>query len=102
MPEEVNSTTTEAVKKTSDGMVKITIEKYNELLETVANQKGSLSSLREQLNRARSEPPVINRTVIEKTAEMAAEDHRLWGGGFMTLGVAFFVAGAFRYRAGKS
>jgi hypothetical protein len=102
MPEEVSSTTTEAVKRTSDGMVKITIEKYNELVETIADQKGSLGSLREQLNRARSTPPVINRTVVEKTAEMAAEDHRLWGGTLMGLGAASFIVGALRYRAGKS
>jgi hypothetical protein len=45
---------------------------------------------------------VINRTVIEKTAEMAAQDHRVWGGSLMGLGASMFVIGVFRVRAGRT
>lgn len=100
MPEEVASSVTEAVVKTSDGRVDISVEKYNELLEKVADQKGSIESLKERLYEARNKPPVINRTVVNKTAEMLAEEHRMWGGTLMGLGVAFFTVGVFRYRAG--
>jgi hypothetical protein len=102
MSDEVTTTATETVKQTSDGMVKITLEKYNELVETVANQKGTISSLRGTINKLRSDPPVVHRTVIQKTAEMAAEDNRIWGGTFMGLGAASFAVGVYRYRAGKS
>lgn len=93
---------TETVKTASDGSVKISVEKYNELLETVASQKGSISSLRTQLNQIRAEPPVINRTVVEKTAEMAAQDNRVWGGTLMGLGASMLVIGALRFKAGYS
>lgn len=96
------TTTVNAVKTASDGTVKIAVEKYNELLETVADQKGSISGLKEQLRKAVNEPPVINRTVVNKTAEMLSQEHRAWGGTFMGLGAAFFVVGALRYKAGKS
>lgn len=102
MSDEVINTTAETVKTASDGTVKIAVEKYNELLEMIADQKDSIRSLREQLFKARNAPPVINRTVINKTAEMVAEDHRMWGGSLMGLGAAFFAVGAFRYKAGKS
>lgn len=102
MSEEVSSTTTEAVKKTSDGMVKITVEKYNELLETIADQKGSIGTLKEQVFKLRNEPPVVNRTVVHKTAEMVARDNRVWGGTLMGLGVSFFAVGALRYKAGMA
>lgn len=94
--------TVETIKTASDGMVKITIEKYNELVETVASQKGSLSSLREQLARVRAEPPVINRTIIHKTPEMVAGDHRVWGTTFMGTGALLFGLGVFRFRAGRT
>lgn len=94
--------TVNAVKTASDGTVKIAVEKYNEMLETVANQKESIRGLNERLAKALSEPPVINRTVVNKTAEMVAEDHRVWGGTFIGLGVISFVVGAFRYKAGKA
>jgi len=81
MPEEV--TNINEVKTSSDGTVKISIETYNDLL-TKANK-----------------PPVINRTTVVKTAEMAAKDFRMWGGTFMGLGVAMFTVGAFLYRAGR-
>jgi hypothetical protein len=97
--EEVTNIT--AAKAASDGTVKIAVEKYNELLETVAEQKSSIKNLRDLLNQARNEPPVINRTVVHKTAEMVAEDHRVWGGTFMGLGAVLFGVGAFRYKLGK-
>jgi uncharacterized membrane protein len=95
------TTTVEAVKTASDGSVKIAVEKYNELLEKITDQKSSIDKLKDQLYTAQNAPP-INRTVINKTAEMVAEDHRVWGGSFMGLGAVFFVIGAFRYKAGKS
>jgi hypothetical protein len=96
------ATSIESIKTASDGTVKIAIEKYNELLETVANQKSSISSLRNQLTQLRNEPPIINRTVIEKTAEMAAQDNRVWGGTFMGLGASMFVVGAIRAWRGRT
>ena len=83
MPEEVTSTN--EVRTTSDGTVKISVEKYNELLEKAA-----------------AKPPVINRTTVNKTAEMLAKEQRMWGGTFMGLGGSMFVVGAFLYRAGLS
>jgi hypothetical protein len=102
MSDEVSSSITETIKQSSDGSVKISVEKYNELLETIANQKGSISNLTERLNKALNEPPMVHRTVVNKTAEMLAEEHRVWGGTLMGLGAATFVVGALRYRAGKS
>jgi hypothetical protein len=80
MPDEI--TTSNEVKTTSDGSVKISVEKYNELLEKAAK------------------PAVINRTEIVKTAEMAAREYRMWGSIFMGLGVSLFIVGARLYRAG--
>jgi len=71
------------VKTTSDGSVKISVETYNDLLK--------------QANR----PPVINRTEVIKTAEMAAQEYRIFGSTLMGLGGAMFVTGAFVYRAGR-
>ena len=81
MPDEV--TNISEVKTTSDGTVKISVEKYNELL------------------RAAARPTVINRTEIIKTAEMAAKDYRVWGCTFMGLGAAMFSVGAILYRIGR-
>jgi hypothetical protein len=80
MPDEI--TTSNEVKTTSNGSVKISVEKYNELLEKAAK------------------PSVINRTEVIKTAEMAAKEYRMWGGTFMGLGVSLFIVGARLYRAG--
>jgi hypothetical protein len=80
MPDEI--TTSNEVKTTSNGSVKISVEKYNELLEKAAK------------------PSVINRTEVIKTAEMAAREYRMWGGTFMGLGVSLFIVGARLYRAG--
>lgn len=102
MADEVSSTATETIKTASDGTVKIAVEKYNEMLEKIAEQKGSISDLSARLSKALSEPPVINRTVINKTAEMVASENRTWGGTFMAIGAPLFVVGALRYKAGKS
>jgi hypothetical protein len=102
MPEETSTTTVEATKTASDGSVKIAVEKYNDLLETITDQKGAISKLKDQLYEARNAPPVINRRVVNKTAEMLAQEHRAWGGTFMGLGATLFVVGAFRYKTGKS
>jgi tartrate dehydratase alpha subunit/fumarate hydratase class I-like protein len=83
MPDEV--TKINEVKTTSDGTVKISVEKYNELLEKAAVK-----------------PPVINRTTVNKTAEMLAKETRMWGGGLMGLGASLFVLGACVYKAGLS
>jgi ABC-type Fe3+-citrate transport system substrate-binding protein len=100
MADETESTVTNSVKTASDGTVKIAVEKYNEMLEKIADQKGSISRLTEQLTQARNAPP-INRTIVEKTPEMAAEDNRLWGGSLMGLGAATFIVGAIRYKLGS-
>lgn len=99
---EATTTTVNEVKETSDGFVRITVEKYNELLEKIAEKDRSIGRINELLTKARNEPPIINRTVINKTAEMVAEDHRVWGGTFMGVGAVAFAIGAFRYKAGKS
>lgn len=101
MSDETETVVTETLKTASDGSVKISVEKYNELLETIAEQKGSISGLRDSLRQARNEPPVINRTVVEKTSEMLAKENRAWGGTLMGLGASMFVVGVFRFRAGR-
>jgi hypothetical protein len=83
MPDE--TTTTETVKTASDGTVKIAIEKYNELLEKAA-----------------AKPPVINKTVVNKTAKMLAQEHRAWGTTFVLGGLAMVVVGAIRFAEGSS
>jgi len=100
MPDEV--TNTSESKTTSDGTVKISVEKYNELLETVASQKDSIGDLRTQLNKARNEPPVIHQTEVIKTPEMLAAEYRMWGGGLMGVGGSMFIIGAFLYKVGRS
>src|SRR5207253_7621389 len=102
MPDEASTTIINDVKTASDGTVKIAVEKYNELLEKITDQKGSINKLKEQLYEARNQPPVINRTIVNKTAEMLAQEHRAWGGTFMGLGASLFVVGALRYKAGQS
>jgi hypothetical protein len=82
---EKETTTINTVKAVSDGTVKIAVEKYNELLEKAAEK-----------------PPVINRTVVNKTAEMLAKEHQAWGTTFMGLGAAMFIIGALRFKAGHA
>jgi hypothetical protein len=101
MADEVVTEIAETVKKMSDGTVNISIEKYEALVEKVADKDSTIRSLRDQLFRARNEPPVINRTVVHKTAEMLAQEHRAWGVTLMGLGTAFFGVGALRYKAGR-
>ena len=96
MPEEV--TNVSEIKTSSDGSVKISVEKYNELLKTIGDQKDSISSLNTQLNKALNEPPVINRRIVNKTAEMVSQDYRLWGGGLMGMGASMFIVGAVIYK----
>jgi hypothetical protein len=91
MPDEV--TNISEVKRSSDGNVTITVETYNDLLKKIADQKGLISSLNQR-------PPVINRTTVIKTAEMAAKEYRMWGGSLMGIGATMFVVGAALYRAG--
>lgn len=94
-------TNAETIKTTSDGFVKISIEKYNELVDTVADQKGSISRLKESLTQARNEPPVVvNRTTVEKTPEMLAREYRAWGATCMGGGASLFIIGAFLFKAG--
>lgn len=96
------SETVETLKTASDGFVKIAIEKYNEMAETIASQKSSISQLQTDLNRLRNQPPTVNRRVVEKTVEMAAADHRAWGTTLMGLGASMLVVGAVRFRLGHS
>jgi hydrogenase maturation factor len=100
MGDEVEVTTTEAVKKMSDGSVKVTLEKYEEMVQKIADQGGRISNLNDTIRKLRDEPPIINRTIVHKTVEMQLQDHRVWGGTFMTVGVGLFAIGALRYKAG--
>jgi hypothetical protein len=80
MPEEV--TNVSEIKTTSDGTVKISVEKYNELLKAAATK-----------------PPVVHTTVI-RTTEMLAKEYRMWGGGLMGLGASMGIVGACLYYKG--
>jgi hypothetical protein len=80
MPEEV--TNISEVKTSSDGTVKLSIETYNDLVAKA------------------NKPPTINRTTVVKTAEIAAEEFRVWGATFMGLGATLFTVGVFLYRKG--
>lgn len=76
--------TTDTVQTVSDGVVKISIEKYEELVAKAAEKA-----------------PVINKTVV-KTAEMLAQENKAWGGTFMAVGAVMFAVGALRFKAGRS
>lgn len=82
MGEEV--TNINEVKTSSDGNVKISLERYNQLLKA-----------------AEAKPVVVNRTQVIRTAEMLAADYRMWGGGLMGLGASMFAVGAFLYKKGR-
>lgn len=73
------------VKTTSDGTVKISVEKYNDLVE-----------------KSVAKPTVVNRTTVIKTDEMVAKENRMLGGSLMGLGASVFTIGAFCYKAGRS
>ncbi len=98
MPDE--ETNIHAIKTASDGTVKISVEKYNELLEKVAEQKGSIGRLNERLSKALNEPPMINWTSVSKTDEMLSRENLLWGNTLMGLGASLFVVGVLRRTAG--
>lgn len=80
MPDE--ETTIHAIKTASDGTVKISVEKYNDLL-----------------TRAAAKAPVINRTTVIKTPEMLSRENLLWGNTFMSVGAILFVVGVLRRTA---
>src|SRR4051812_34813042 len=100
MPDEI--ITSSEIKTASDGNVKISVERYNELVEKVASQKGSISRLSDQLSQLRNEPPMVNRTTVIKTGAMVAGENRMWGGTLMGVGASMFIVGLFRYKAGLS
>lgn len=74
--------TANTVKTSSDGTVKITVEKYQELLAA-----------------AEEKPPVVHRTVM-RTPSVAAAENKMWGITMIGLGAALIVAGAVRFRVG--
>lgn len=84
------STTTET-KTTSDGRVDISVEKYNDLV----NKEAKYRELRDK------PPMVVNRTVVNKTDVMLAQESRLWGGSLMGLGAALFTIGGALFKAGR-
>lgn len=98
MPSEENVVNINEVKTTSDGVVKIAVEKYNEMIETIASQKSSIIDLRRAVTEARV-PPVINQTIVEKTPQMLAKEHKAWGNTFIGLGVSMVAIGVFHRRA---
>jgi hypothetical protein len=81
MPEEVSNIN--EVKTSSDGNVKISIETYNDLIAKA------------------NKPPVINRTTVVKTPEMAAKEYRVLGGTLMGLAAPLFTVGAALYKIGR-
>lgn len=90
MAEEISET----VKTSSDGFVKLTIEKYEELMKKAAEKPPVINRIIEQ------PPDIINRII--KTPEMAAADNKLWGIGLMVVGGAIVAAGAITYAIGRS
>jgi hypothetical protein len=81
MAEEV----TNIVKNSSDGFVKISVERYHELLEQAAVK-----------------PATIVRTTINKTPAMVAQENKAWGGTMIGIGAAFVLVGAIRFKIGVS
>lgn len=80
MAEEVTSTN--VVKTASDGTVKITVEKYQELLAKAAEEK---------------RPVYPTYTTVEKTPAMVAADNQMWGTIFMGGGASIFLVGLFQF-----
>ena len=78
MAEETTESVTTTTAKASDGTVKISVEKYEELMRKANEQKVT-----------------YNQTVIEKTPEMAASDKIVFGNLFMVAGVAQIASGAY-------
>ena len=79
MAEEIENT----VKTTSDGTVKITVERYQELLE-----------------KSQEKAPVYNYTTMQKTPAMVANDNLMWGSVFMSGGLAVAGIGAVIFAVG--
>jgi hypothetical protein len=73
------------VKTSSDGNVKLTLEKYNDLIRR-ANRPTEV---------------IVNKTEVIKTAAILAQECRMWGGGLMALGASMFVVGAVIYKHGR-
>lgn len=96
MPDEV--TTSNVVKTASDGSVKIAVEKYNEMIETIAKQKVSIGDLNGRLTRALNEPPVVHRTTVVKTPEMLVKESKVWGSTFVGIGACLVVVGTFHIK----
>lgn len=88
MPE--STETTEIVKNTSDGMVKITIEKYEDLMKKAAEK-----------------PPIVRQEVVRnvtkvvKTPEIQAQDNIVAGYSLMTGGGCVFVIGLALFLKGR-
>lgn len=81
MGEEI--TTSETVKQTSDGMVKISLEKY------------------EELNRLANEPKVYpSYTSITKTPAMRAADNQMYGALLMGGGLCMTLVGGIQLLVG--
>lgn len=79
----VEKEVTETVKKTSDGMVKISLEAYQELLEKA------------------NKPTEVIRRVVQKTPQMVKEEHVAWGATMMGGGFALLVIGGIRFWMGQ-
>jgi len=75
--------TTTSVTTTSDGHVKITLEKYQEL-QRLANE----------------EKVYPHYTTVEKTPAMVASDNKMWGSVFMGGGASMFLIGALQFWTG--
>lgn len=80
MADEVTNT----VKNVSDGTVKITVEKYQELLAAAAVKA----------------PVIYNH--VQKTQAMVAADNKMWGAVMLGAGASLSVIGGFVYRLGKA
>lgn len=79
------TTSSETVKITSDGQVRITLEKYQELLEKANEPKVY---------------PQYNTTHIEKTPAMQASDNKMYGAVWMGGGASLFLIGAMQFVTG--
>jgi hypothetical protein len=80
MAEEVSTT----VKSVSDGMVKISVEAYQDLLTKAAEK-----------------PPIVHRHV-NRTIDIVAADNKMIGGSLMGFGVALLVIGGAIYLKGRA
>jgi len=76
--------TTNVVKTASDGTVKITVEKYHELVAKAAEKA-----------------PIIHN-VTHKTKEVAAIDNKVWGAVFVGLGLSVAVIGGIVHMVGRA